>query len=199
VVAPPSPRDLITVDLINHSIGFTPQLHIYDANFRPLSWGEPAGRAGESSRVTGGPQPNASIYIAVSSADSRVGGMYVLTVRAQKAFDAYEPNDDIASARRIALGVDIEANVMDAEDNDFYSFQSPRSGTVSIEIRNRSDTLIPALTTYSANHINLGFGPEVRKPGAGLRHSLAVEKDQIYYVRILSQAGTAGAYTLRVE
>ncbi len=199
VIAPPSPRDLITIELVNHSIGFTPQLHIYDANFRLLSWGETSVRAGESIRVQGGPPPNSSVYISVSSADPRIGGLYVLTARAKKAFDAYEPDDEITSARRIGVGEDIEANIMDGQDNDYYAFQSPRAGTVSIDIRNRSDTLIPAIATYNADHRAMGFGPEIRKPGASLHHSIPVEKDKIYYVQVLSQAGSAGAYTLHIE
>ncbi len=199
IVAPPSPRDLITIEMVNHSIRFPPQLHVYDSNFRLLSWGEASVSAGESIRVQGGPPPNSTVFISISSADPRMGGLYVLTARAQKAFDAYEPDDEIASARRIGVGEDIEANVMDGIDNDYYSFQSPRTGTVSIDIRNRSDTLIPAIATYNADHRNLGFGPEVRKPGASLHHSIAVEKDKTYYVQVFSQAGSAGAYTIRVE
>ena len=50
--------------------------------------------------------------------------------------------------RAITVGSTIVANIMDANDTDFYSFVSPRTGTVSIVISNRSTTLIPALSTF---------------------------------------------------
>jgi len=198
VIAPAAPRDLITVEVVNHSIEFTPRVHIYDANLRLLSWGETSAGKGESVRITGGPAPNTAVYVAISGADAH-NGPYVLKVTAHRAFDSYEPNDDIMSSRRIAPGEEIDANIMDAEDTDFFFFQSPRAGTVSIDIRNRSQTLIPAITLYNGERRSLGFGPEIRKPGLGLHYSLQVEKDKTYYVQVWSQAGSAGAYTLRVD
>ena len=62
----------------------------------------------------------------------------------QKAFDGYEPNDEIYNARPINLGMPVEASIMDPADTDFFSFVSPRTGTVSVVIDNRSITLIPA-------------------------------------------------------
>lgn len=198
VVAPPSPRDLLSVDLANHSLEFAPRVHVYDENLRLLSWGEKTARTGESIHVVGGPLPNSAVYVSVSASDSH-GGVYVLTVKPLKAFDRYEPNDDIMSSHRITMGEEIEANIMDADDTDYFSFQSPRKGTVTIEIRNHSDALIPGVTTYNTDRRNMGFGPELRKPGLGLHHTIDVDKDRIYYIQIWAQAGSSGAYTLRVD
>jgi hypothetical protein len=198
IVTPAAPRDLISVDLANHSIDFSPRLHVYDENLRLLSWGEKNGRPGDSLHVEGGPPPNTVLYVAISAIDSH-SGVYVLTARPQKAFDRYEPDDDIMNSHRISMGEEIQANIMDADDTDFYSFQSPRKGTVSIEIRNRSESLIPGITTFNNDRRNMGFGPEIRKPGLGLHHTIEVEKDKIYYIQVWSQANSAGAYTLRVD
>jgi hypothetical protein len=198
VITPAAPRDLLSVELAIHSIGFAPRLHIYDENLRLLSWGETTARSGDSIRVTGGPAPNSAVYVSVSPSDSR-GGLYVLSVKPQKAFDRYEPNDDIMSSHRITMGEELAANIMDADDVDFFSFQSPRQGTVTIEIRNRSDSLIPGVTTFNTDRRNMGFGPEIRKPGLSLHHTIDVEKDRIYYIQVWSQAGSSGAYTLRVD
>jgi hypothetical protein len=198
VITPPAPRDLITITLDNHSIKFAPRLHVYDAGLRLLGWGEAGGRAGESLKVVGAPASNTSLYIAVTPDDAN-GGQYVLTVTSQKAYDAYEPNDDIMHPRRITTGEEIAANIMDAEDTDYYSFVSPRKGTLTIEIRNHSTSLIPALTTYNADRRNMGFGPELRQPGLDLHHTINVDKDQLYYVQVWSQAASAGSYTLRVD
>lgn len=198
IVTPAAPRDLLTIELANHSIEFSPRLHVYDENLRLLSWGEKNAHAGDSITVVGGPIPNSSLYISISAAENR-SGVYVLKVKPQKAFDKYEPNDDIMSSRRIPIGEAVQANIMDADDTDFYSFQSPRKGTVTVEIRNESETLIPGVTTFNTDRRNMGFGPEMRKPGASLHHTIDVDKDRIYYIQVWSQAGSAGAYTLRVD
>jgi hypothetical protein len=198
VVTPAAPRDLIALQLDNHSINFAPNIHIYDGDLRLLDWGDKAAAPGESLRATGGPPPNSSIYISVTGADSN-GGLYVLSVQPLKAFDAWEPNDDIMSARRIAPGEPVQANIMDADDTDFYSFQSPRRGTITIDIRSGSQTLIPAVTIYNADRRNMGFGPELRSPGLNLEHTIAVEKGRTYYIQVWSQASSTGAYTLRID
>lgn len=197
-VAPASPRDIVRIELSNHSINFAPRLRVYDDKLRILSWGDSIARAGESITVAGGPAVNSVLYIAVSAEDA-AGGVYLLTVKPVKAFDKYEPNDDLTSARRISVGDEISANVMDAADSDFFSFQSPRRGALTIDVQNRSQTLIPALTMYNGDRRNLGFAQEVRKPGSNIRYVLDAEKDAVYYIQISSQAGSFGAYTLRVD
>ena len=198
VISPAAPRDLLLIELANHSIEFAPRLHVYDETLRLLSWGEKSARAGESIRIMGGPPPNTPLYIAISATETH-GGLYVLTVKPLKVYDPYEPNDDIMSSRRISMGEEVHANIMDADDTDFYSFQSPRRGTVTIEIRNESTTLIPGITTFNADRRNMGFGPEIRQPGQGLHHTIDVDKDRIYYIQVWSQAASAGSYTLRVD
>jgi hypothetical protein len=125
--------------------------------------------------------------------------MYLLKVTPLKAFDRFEPNDDISSAGRISIGEEVAANIMDSADTDFFSFTSPRKGNVTVELRNRSTTLIPVLAVYGPDRRNLGFAPDVQKPGANLRHTINVEKDQVYYLQISSQSGSAGPYSIRVD
>jgi hypothetical protein len=197
IVAPPAPRDLLAIELTNHTSTFVPRLHVYGGDMRLVGWGEKIGQPGESLRVVGGPAPNSNLYISVSAGDSN-GGNYVLTVAPLKAFDSYEPNDDIAMARRIGVGQDVSANIMDSEDSDYFSFVSPREGTLKIAIRNRSESLVPALTVYDSDHRNMGYGPDVKKPGLDLEHAINVQKDAVYYVQVWSPAGS-GAYTLRID
>jgi tetratricopeptide (TPR) repeat protein len=198
VIAPAAPRDLLTIELANHSINFAPRVHVYDQDLRLLSWGDVTARPGASITVSGGPPSNTVLFISVTAADAN-GGQYLLTVMPQKAFDKYEPNDDLQRARRVSIGEEIAAGIMDGGDSDFFSFQSPRRGTVIIDVQNRSNTLIPALSMYNSDHRNLAFAQEVRKPGADVRYVLDADKDALYYVQISSQSGTAGAYTLRVD
>jgi len=198
VITPGAPRDLVSIELANHSIDFAPTVRIFDGDLRILSWGEKTARAGESITLTGGPKPNSVLYIAVTAADAN-GGLYLLSVNAKKAFDKHEPNDDLSTSKRISVGEEVAASVMDAGDSDFFSFQSPRRGTITIEIHNRSNTLIPALTMYNGDRRNMGFAQEVRKPGSDIRYLLDADQSGLYYVQVSSQAGTAGDYSLRVD
>jgi hypothetical protein len=137
------------------------------------------------------------LYVAITD-DNAKGGMYLLTVTPQKAFDRYEPNDDIMASRRISIGEEVAANIMDNADTDFFSFASPRKGEVTIEIRNRAAALVPVLAVYNRDRRNIGFAQDV-KAGANLRHTIDADKDQLYYLQVSSQSGTAGAYILRVD
>ena len=44
---------------------------------------------------------------------------------------------------RSTWGKPVEANIMDTQDTDFYSFLAPRDGSVTIDIQNRSATPHP--------------------------------------------------------
>ena len=88
---------------------------------------------------------------------------------------------------------------MDAGDTDYFSFVSPRTGTVTFTLTNRSATLIPALSTFSPDRRSSGFGPDVRSPGLNLRHTLEVLENQTYFIQIWSQRNTAGQYTFLIE
>ncbi len=197
VISPPAPRDLISIEIANHSATFGPQLRVYDGNVKMQSWGEKSERAGKSIKVIGGPGPNSTLYLSISGEDGK-GGLYLLTVTPLRAFDQYEPNDEIMGSRKISIGEEVSANIMDDADKDFYSFQSPRKGQVTVEIRNRAPGLAPVLAVYNRDRRNIGFAPDV-KAGENLRHSFETEKDQTYYLHVSSQAGTSGAYTLRAD
>jgi len=163
-----------------------------------LDWGKRIASPGDSLSLYGSPPPNEPLYIEVSG-NNGTGGVYVLKVRALKAYDKYEPNDDIFSAARIQIGVPIEANIMDNQDTDYYSFLAPRTGKVTIQIQNQSVTLIPALTTYGPDMRNTGFGPDLRTPGANLTHTIEVEQNQLYYIQVWPQGDSSGAYRLTVQ
>jgi hypothetical protein len=196
---PPAPRDMISIEIINRSAGLAPVLKVFDTENRIITaWGKTMREAGSSLRQTIAPPPNTTLYLQVSGYGSTAGA-YSLLVQPLKSFDLYEPNDDIYNARRIALGTAIMANIMDANDTDYYSFVSPRTGTVSILLTNRSTTLIPALSTFYPDMRSSGFGPDVRTPGLNLRHTVEVLENQTYYIQVWSRADTAGAYSLIIE
>lgn len=198
VTTPPAPRDLISIEVTNHSTTLAPVLRIFDEERRITDWSKVGREPGSSLKLMFAPAPNATLYLQVSGYGSSAGA-YTLLVQPQKSFDTYEPNDDIYNAPRITLGTPITAGIMDANDTDYFSFVSARTGTVSIVITNRSTTLIPALSTFYPDMRSSGFGPDVRTPGYNLRHTLQVQENQTYYVQVWSQANSAGEYSLLIE
>ncbi len=195
--SPAAPRDLVSIEVANHSANFSPQLRVYNASMKMQSWGENSARAGQSIKVTGGPPPNSTVYLSIGASEDK-GGLYLLTVTPMKAFDRYEPNDEIMAARKISIGEEISANVMDDLDNDFFLFTSPRKGQVTVDLRNRAETLVPVLAVYNRARRNIGFAPDA-KPGANIHYTFETDKDYVYYLHVSSQAGTAGSYILRVD
>jgi hypothetical protein len=198
VTTPPPPRDLIAIVITNHSTKLAPVLKLFDEERRITNWGKIVREAGSNLRQTVALPPSTTVYLQVSGYGASAGA-YTLLVQPLKAFDNYEPNDDIYHAARITPGTAIMAGIMDADDTDYYSFVSPRTGTVSILITNRSTTLIPALSTFDPDMRSSGFGPDVRKPGLHLRHTMEVQANQTYFIQVWSQANTSGDYSLLVE
>jgi hypothetical protein len=198
VTSPPAPRDLLLVELANRSQTLAPRLRLYDADDHPLDWSKESQVPGASLREVIAPPPNTTLFLRVEGIIDTAGA-YSLTVSSLKAFDAFEPNDDILSATKIALDQTIEANIMDGEDTDYFSFRGPERGSVTVEIQNRSKTLIPALTTFTPEMANSGFGPKLTAPGSDLHFPMKVEPGKTYYIQVWAQSKTAGDYSLTIK
>ncbi len=196
--APPAPRDIVAIEIANESQTLAPGLNIYDSAGALIQAGRTDVSPGQSITVRLSPAPNSTLNLEIWGERHTIG-RYLLTVRALHAFDAYEPNDDIFSATRINIGQAIEANIMDGDDTDYYSFIGPRTGEVLIDVQNRGTTLVPGVATYSTDMRNTGFGPDVDGPGQSLHHTLKVEKNGTYFVQVWSKVGTAGGYTLTIR
>ncbi|MBS1858532.1 MAG: hypothetical protein JST11_24400 [Acidobacteria bacterium] len=198
VTAPPAPRDILRIELAPKSRTLEPMMKVYGADRGLLDWVKGMGAPGKTVSTTLSPAPNARLFLEVSGyGDS--AGLYTLSVTPLKAFDAHEPNDDIFSATPVQLGQDIQANIMDRVDTDYYSFEAGKTGKVKVTIRNRSVTLIPALSTFNPDMRSSGFGPDVRQHGGNLEHTYDVEAGRKYFIQVWSQADSSGEYTLRVE
>jgi len=196
--APPAPRDTVAVDIAG-----SPSLmlgwNIYDDAVNEVARGIDDPKPGAGVHFTFAPAPNATFYVSVWGLD-QTAGPYVLTVRALKAFDAYEPNDDIFHARAIAVAQTIEANIMDGKDQDFYWFVADRSGTAEIALENDTPKFVPGLTLFGPDQRTIGFAPDAKGPGASLHYSAAVEAGLKYYLQVWPVLDRyAGQYKLRVE
>jgi hypothetical protein len=195
---PPPPRDILAVEIENLATTLAPAISLFDSDDRFLGWTKDAEVPGRPLVYHFSPPPNTVLLLHVWGSFQSLG-KYRLTIRPLKAFDRYEPNDDILKPTPLTVGQAIEANIMDEADTDFYSFAAPASGTARVEIRNRSDTLIPALFTFSSDRRPSGSGPELHLPGANLSHTFAVTPGRVYYIQVRSRASTAGAYSLTVR
>jgi tetratricopeptide (TPR) repeat protein len=198
ITTPPAPRDTLQVTIEPHSPELVLALRVFDSERRLTSMTAEVRESGKTLSYLFAPAPNTTFYLEVSGSGHSAGN-YTLKVTPLRNFDNYEPNDDIFNARRIELGRAIQANIMDATDTDYYSFIAPRTGSISVTIHNRSTTLIPALTTFSTEMRNTGFGPDIRTPGAHLRHSFDVVENQMYYIQVWAENNTAGEYSVTIE
>lgn len=195
---PPAPRDLLDIEISSRSKELIPSFRIYDTNLQLTNLGRSAVGPGSPLSLRLTPDPGSTIYLQVLGV-RQTSGDYSLRITPAHAFDTSEPNDDIFTARHIELDQPADANIMDAKDTDFYSFLSPRDGQVTIDVQNRSTTLIPALTTFTPDKRNSGFGPQVRTRGGSLHHVLTVQEHQTYFLQVWGQSDTAGDYRLTVK
>lgn len=195
---PPAPRDVLSLEIENLSPTLIPALSIFDTEDRFLGWTKDSQRPGLSLTQQIAPTPKTTLIVHVWGAYKTMG-KYRLTVRPLKAFDRYEPNDDILNATRIIVGERIDANIMDAADTDFYSFVAPDAGVVHVDVQNRSATLIPAVTVFSPDRRTLGIAADVRTAGANLTRSVQAIPEQLYYVQVWPQLKTAGEYSLIIH
>ena len=198
LTTPPAPRDIISIEIFNRSTKLAPVLKIFDGDHRITDWGKSVREAGTNLQRTIAPAPNTTLYLQISGYGGSAGG-YTLLVRPHKAFDTYEPNDDIFNAPRVTLGSIVSGGIMDADDTDYFSFVGPRNGTVTFTLTNKSTTLIPALSTFHPDRRSSGFGPDVGTPGLNLRHRMEVVENQTYFVQIWSQKNTTGEYSFIIE
>jgi hypothetical protein len=195
---PRPPRDRISIQVINRSPTLNPRLRISDDSGRLVTGVKEATGKGESLRFDFSPPPNTFYAIQVDGA-SGTSGDYRLAVEALHAYDVYEPNDTLLTATRIGLGQTIDANIMDADDTDYFSFLSPVAAFVSIDLVSRNDTLVPGLSSYAPDLSFIGFAADAKGPGGSIHHTMQLEANQFYYLQVFSKNETTGPYSLTVK
>jgi hypothetical protein len=191
---PGNRRDRIDVILTNDSTTLAPRLTLYKADKSRLdSVYNSTDGADLSYTLTA--QPNTRYYVGVAPYKGR--GSYRLTVRAQNAYDQYEPNDDILNSSPIVIGTAIEANILDAADWDFYHFETKNVAKVVVSLENRSTTLAPRITAYKPDKSQLGTMYNSTN-GANLSYAFAVQSNSRYYFSVGPYNGH-GKYALTVQ
>ena len=197
-ISPRPPRDRISIAVISRSVTLTPRLRVYDESGKLVTGLKEGARPGDSVRYDFSPPPNRLYYVQVDGV-SGSSGDYTLTVSALKAYDVYEPNDAILAAARIALGQTVDANIMDADDTDFFSFLSPVAASVNIDVASHNSTLVLGLGTFAPDLRSLGFAPDPEGPGSSIHQVMQLEPNQVYFVQVFSRNDTTGPYSLVVK
>ena len=194
-ITPRPPRDRVSISAVNQSSTLIPRLRIYDQNENLVTGLKEAPSAGASVKFDFSPPPNTLYYVQVDGV-SGTSGAYALSVTALRAYDAYEPNDTILTATRIVSGQDVDANIMDGDDTDFYSFVSSTGGAVSIEVVPHNQTLELGLGMFAPDLHSVGFVPDPKSPGDPIHQKMQVEPNQRYYLQIFSKHDSTGSYSL---
>lgn len=143
-------------------------------------------------------EPNAIYYLAVSGYKS--AGNYHLIINPMKAYDSFEPNDNIQVAKTITLGQQIEGHVMDSGDADYYRFKtSSKDSTVAVSLENPSTTLRPSLALFSADkHKFWESSGYYRTAGQDVKHSFKAAGDSLFYL-VISGYKSTGPYRMKVS
>ena len=187
-------RDIVRVHVENKSTTLAPQMRLFGDNRAELGnqYTTTRGANVAMNLVT---IPGAKYFAQVWPWSG--SGEYTLVVSPQKAFDRYEPNDDILKPSEIGRGQDIQAGIMDAADHDVYRF-AVSSGTVRAVLTNRSAGLAPDVTLYNADKAQVAH-QYVTTQGANTSVQAEAAAAGTWYVKVSPFGSGAGDYTLRIE
>jgi tetratricopeptide (TPR) repeat protein len=192
--APAGSRDIVRVHVENKSTMFAPRLRLFGENRAELGM-EYTTTQGANLTMNLVTIPGAKYFAQVSAWSG--SGAYTLTASPQKAFDRYEPNDDILKPSEIGRGQEIQAGIMDSADNDVYRFPVS-AGTVRAVFTNRSAGLAPDVTLYNADKSQVAHEYATTK-GANTSVEAPATGSGTWYVKVSPWGDSAGEYTLRIE
>ena len=195
---PKERRDLMRIELQNRSTTLDPRIRLYDAQKTHL---------GDRYKTTSGADltydfiaaPDTTYIARVSNYYNKNPGVYLLRVVATKAYDEFEPNDDILHATSINMDDEVNAGVMDGGDGDYYKFETGSGDAkLVVKVANTSTTLHPQITMFDANKRNLGSQYNTTA-GGDISYTLKAAPDAAYYVRVRDYYGKHnGTYTLTI-
>jgi hypothetical protein len=191
--APSGARDIVRVHVENKTTTLAPRVRLFDANRAELGtqYTTTFGANVTMDLVT---IPGAKYFAQVTPWNG--AGAYTLVTSPQKAFDRFEPNDDILKPSEIGRGQDVQAGIMDGMDHDVYRF-AVSSGTVRAVLTNRSTGLAPDVTLYNADKAQVAR-QYVTTKGANTSVEAPATGSGTWYVKVSPWDG-AGDYTLRIE
>jgi hypothetical protein len=187
-------RDRALLRFENLSSTLKPDVKIYDAN-KSLISERYDGTPGASLDYTFTLEPGQPIFVEVLPYAST--GKYRLSLTVQNAYDKFEPNADALSAAEVKTGEDIEANILDDKDEDWYRVSGATGNTLTVTLENQSVSLKPDIKVYNANKSNL-LEKYDGTPGANLEFEAPSEPGKDIYIQVLPY-NSSGKYKLSVK
>ena len=197
-ITPATYRDQIRIELQNRSTTLEPRLEVFNHEKTSLGSVQKTTQGADVVYAFVG-APATSYIVRVSNYYGQSVGVYLLRVVARRAYDAYEPNDDILTAKTIALAEPIAADVMDKDDVDYFAIAAgAKDGILRARVQNRSVTLQPEVAVYDSSKALIGSKSNTT-PGGDASFSFKAKANATYYVRVRDYySSAAGAYTLSV-
>lgn len=193
---PETYRDWIKIEVQNRSTTLDPRIHLFNAAKSNIA-SPYNGTAGGDLSYDIVAAPGSRFTFKVSSYHGSAAGVYLVRVTPQKAYDSFEPNDDILSAKEISANTAVEAQIMDSGDADFYVAEGDAEREVTITLANKSATLHPRLHIYNAGKSQVA-DPYNGTAGGDLSYKVKVPAGRVY-VRVSDYHGNAGgAYALTI-
>ena len=192
--SPSGSRDMVRVRLENTSTTLMPQMKVFDTERVEVA-SDYKTTAGANITQQVAVPAGARYYIQVSGFSSTTG-TYTLSVAPLKAFDRFEPNEDVLKPSETKTGQDVEANVMDSEDRDMFRV-TVSAGPVRVTVTNRSSTLVPEITLLDDTRAQVAHEYSTTA-GAHLSAEATAMRPGAWYVRVNGFSGSAGDYTLKV-
>lgn len=194
---PPTHRDMLEIQLQNHTDGYRPYLAIYNGQKNEF-WHQGAENSGQDLSYRFPAIPSGKYYVYVGQW-SNTAGQYALRVSALQKFDGFEPNEDLQTAAPLSMGKEAEANIMDSGDHDYFHFKtSSNFEKITLTLRNQSSTLRPYLVLYNGVKKEL-WHAGADNAGQDLRYEFQPAPNESYYVYVGQWSGTQGLYRLAVQ
>lgn len=196
---PAEHRDWIKIEIDNRSTSFEPRIRLYDANKKHLV-SHHSTTAGSNLTYSFVAPPNARYSVAASNYYGNSTGGYLIRVTPTKAYDAFEPNNTVPTATKVAAGKEIEASIMDGKDLDVFKIQPP-SGTNQMiaVIENASTSLRPRIDAYNSRKSHIGSLHDTTA-GSDITFSRDINPDGPVYVQVSDYYREAGGkYRLTVK
>jgi tetratricopeptide (TPR) repeat protein len=193
---PPVYRDRVEIHVENQSTTLAPYIGLYNSDRAYINYVQnttPAGNVTFPLVALPGTK-----YFFVVQGFQGTSGAYKVTVRALKAYDSYEPNDDIFHASPINTGRSIEAAIMDSGDVDYFQFKTSKGGNVAITLENRSTTLAPYIALYNSDRSYVNYVQNTT-PAGNVTFPFVALPDTKYFFVVTGFQGTSGAYTFTVK
>ena len=197
IQSPPAPRDWLSARVENRSTTLRPCIVIYDADRNRVS-GDCNGNPSANYALTFRTAPNATYLVQVSGYADSVGD-FTLTVTPMKSFDAFEPNDEFATAKEIKLSAPVSGlNIMDDADLDFFRVVAGSSTSLTASVDNQSTTLKPCIIVFDVNK-NRVAGDCDGNAGANFSVSAEAKSGSTYFIQISGYSSSTGKYTLTIK